>query len=511
MSGVHLSDLLSDPALGLTLLTGDADRVVRGVCTTDLLDPRRYLSGGELVLTGLMWRTGPADSAEFAAALADAGVAAIAAGTAHLGSTPADLVEACRAHGLPLVEVPLALSFGTLSERVMGAHRGAGREWVAAIAAGADLEQVLGLAAAELGTRCWVLSGSGAVLAGSPDPPDRAALLSALHGTTADTGSVPAPGGPGAPRAAEFHVVGDRGEPRLVRWFVLAPAGTVPRDALAELATAVALVRGRVDQARRLAGRAAEAALRGLLDGSASAAEIAARLEAAGLPAGEPLRVVRLSTDPAPAGGRGAAAGAVLRELATATGLPAAATPLGDAAAAVFAAGADQLAALPGLFREFAALAAPDVRLCTGISDTGTAAGLRTALEEAGQARELAEHDPGSVVTADALASHRVLLAAVPEDLRRSYRDKLLGPLVAYDAAHDAELVRTLRVFLDCSGSWSRCARSLHLHVNTLRYRIGRIEQITGRELGNLPARVDFHLALHLVDDPPAAPGPPLV
>jgi DNA-binding PucR family transcriptional regulator len=43
---------------------------------------------------------------------------------------------------------------------------------------------------------------------------------------------------------------------------------------------------------------------------------------------------------------------------------------------------------------------------------------------------------------------------------------------------------------------WNRCAAQLHVHVNTLRYRIRRIEQLTGRDLGTLENRVDLFLAL---------------
>ncbi|WP_434094065.1 PucR family transcriptional regulator ligand-binding domain-containing protein, partial [Saccharopolyspora kobensis] len=66
-----LGDLLADPELGLVPLHGAdrADRPVRGVYITDLIDPRRYLNGGELVLSGLMWHNGPADSERFVAAL----------------------------------------------------------------------------------------------------------------------------------------------------------------------------------------------------------------------------------------------------------------------------------------------------------------------------------------------------------------------------------------------------------------------------------------------------------
>ncbi|MER7081077.1 PucR family transcriptional regulator, partial [Saccharopolyspora kobensis] len=102
------------------------------------------------------------------------------------------------------------------------------------------------------------------------------------------------------------------------------------------------------------------------------------------------------------------------------------------------------------------------------------------------------------VVAAAELASHEVLLASTPDELRRSYRERLLADLIAYDDVHHSDLVRTLRTFLDCSGSWSRCAKRLHVHVNTLRYRIQRVEEITGRDLSEFPSRVDFYLALEL-------------
>lgn len=92
--------------------------------------------------------------------------------------------------------------------------------------------------------------------------------------------------------------------------------------------------------------------------------------------------------------------------------------------------------------------------------------------------------------------SYALLLASVPERVRWSFRDRLLGPLEEYDTDRRADLVHTLEMFLACSGSWSRTATRLHVHVNTLRYRIRRIEELTGRDLGTLEDRVDFFLAL---------------
>ncbi|MGH3311576.1 MAG: PucR family transcriptional regulator, partial [Streptomyces sp.] len=140
-------------------------------------------------------------------------------------------------------------------------------------------------------------------------------------------------------------------------------------------------------------------------------------------------------------------------------------------------------------------------RLTLGVSAVvHSAEGLRGALEEARHARRVAAARPGRVCAAghEELASHVLLLPFVPDDVRRAFTARLLAPLHDYDGRHRAELVSTLTAFLSADGSWTRCAAHLHLHVNTLRYRIGRIEQLTGRDLSRLEDRLDFFLALRM-------------
>ncbi|MEV0521714.1 helix-turn-helix domain-containing protein, partial [Nonomuraea sp. NPDC050405] len=147
--------------------------------------------------------------------------------------------------------------------------------------------------------------------------------------------------------------------------------------------------------------------------------------------------------------------------------------------------GAEVLAALPG------------GRLRVGLSGALTgAAALRGGIEEAAHARRLADARSGGVVTSDEIYTHALLLATVPGDVRRSFAGRLLGPLIDYDRRHQSDLVRTLGTFLDCAGSWNACGERLHVHVNTVRYRIGRVEELTGRDLSSMADRVDFFLAL---------------
>lgn len=235
----------------------------------------------------------------------------------------------------------------------------------------------------------------------------------------------------------------------------------------------------------------------------APAEELAARLRPAGLSplaalcvavltatgAATPLEVLRaLIGEPAGAGGPGPPA-------------PAAQLPDGRAVAIL----ADSPRGAPAVEAWLAArlaVLAPTLgvdEVAVGVSDLVTgAAALPGAVREAGHALALADARPEPLAVAgpDDLATHLALLAHVPDELRSAYVRRLLGPLRAHDAHHHTALEQTLDVFLQCSGSWSRCAARLHIHVNTLRYRIARIAELTGRDPTALTGQTDLLLAL---------------
>jgi len=119
VDSLRVRDLLGVPGLGLRLLTdvSGVDRVIGHVYTTDLPDPGRYLTPGDLVLTGMMWCRGPGDADRFAGALARAGAGVLGAGEA-LGEVPPELIQACGRHGITLLAVPAETSFATVTEEV---------------------------------------------------------------------------------------------------------------------------------------------------------------------------------------------------------------------------------------------------------------------------------------------------------------------------------------------------------------------------------------------------------
>lgn len=71
-----------------------------------------------------------------------------------------------------------------------------------------------------------------------------------------------------------------------------------------------------------------------------------------------------------------------------------------------------------------------------------------------------------------------------------------LGPLLAFDAAHGAELVDTLETYLRLNGSVAAVAEALTLHRNTVRYRLTQIAELTGYDPALTPDRVQLWLAL---------------
>ncbi|HYN89393.1 MAG TPA: helix-turn-helix domain-containing protein, partial [Ardenticatenaceae bacterium] len=78
------------------------------------------------------------------------------------------------------------------------------------------------------------------------------------------------------------------------------------------------------------------------------------------------------------------------------------------------------------------------------------------------------------------------------------FYDQTLAPLVAYDDEHGGELVATLKAFLAAGGNVSRTAQVLHLHRNSLVYRLERIRQITGLDPAHPENAFTLKLALLL-------------
>jgi hypothetical protein len=583
---LRVRDLLDVPGLGLRLLTdvSGVDRVIQHVYTTDLPDPSRYLTPGDLVLTGMIWCREPGDADRFVRALARAGAGVLGAGEA-LGEVKPEVIQACGRHGITLLAVPAETSFAAVTEEVgrrlngdrataMTRVLGRRRLLLSAVAEGAGLDAMFRLMGREIGAECWLLTATGRIVGGTgPSLPSPLALRLAGEYLRADR--LPATvrvSGPQMPAAGDgkYSLFAVGGEPRITSWF-LACAGHESdwahelRESVAELAADAALERARLDARRAGERKLAEAIVTMLASGGGEGpgvgtapAEIASLMRAAGLPPegrylvavmnAEADRVTgpnadrwrcdlaeELAVPPTEGPAAGSAEGSTGGPAEGAAGGPARGTaegtvvaPLGDQIVMLVPlppgsgtgtleevprAGAGPAAhAFAARLRDAQPVLESDrsrIRLTVGVSAPAEGvAALAGALHEAQSACRLAAMRvsagalPGapvvSVVTSDEVASHELLLASVPGSVLRSFRERLLGPLLAYDERHRAELLPTLREFLACSGSWNACAATMYVHVNTVRYRIRRIEELTGRDLSCLDDQVDFFLALRI-------------
>jgi len=88
------------------------------------------------------------------------------------------------------------------------------------------------------------------------------------------------------------------------------------------------------------------------------------------------------------------------------------------------------------------------------------------------------------------------LLVSCPELELSEFCEQTIGILVAYDAAHQTNLVQTLETFLTCNRNGVHAARSLYVHYNTLKHRLDRIEAILGPFVDDLDRCLSLSLAL---------------
>jgi sugar diacid utilization regulator len=127
------------------------------------------------------------------------------------------------------------------------------------------------------------------------------------------------------------------------------------------------------------------------------------------------------------------------------------------------------------------------------------AADLHRAGNEALLAANVAEASEAAAVLAfDDTGAYRLLLPAMSEDpaeLQRFYAETV-EPLVAYDEQYETDLVQTLESFLDADGNVAQTAQRLFTHRHTIRYRLERVRELSGLDVGSTDGREKLGLGL---------------
>lgn len=504
---MRLRELIGDRSLDLSVMVGSAEALeaeVRTAYVTDLPDPTRFVGPGTVVLSSGLWSRVPGGVDRFLDALAGRRAAALLLGLVELGRVPAAVLNGCRERDLPLVTTGDDVSFASIVEAVHESHDGRSRfaDRIAQALTEGPPQEALALAEAELGVRCWVSDDSGAII---PEPQEQLwphVLAGAAQWSEPTERSDPGADDP-AITTWRLDDSADGLTPLLLA--DLSQAGPAARRALTTVAF---ILRPELRLAARLrAHRRAhtrhlvEAAVTGTLP----AAELSALARLLGLQPGRALRVVAVDAPDLPPAAR---AGLAVRL----TGSTAAADFREQAVVLVHEDADDVPELIHRRALERIAAEAP-VRVGLAVSDSVTELDLlgpavSTTLTRLPRSPRAGGPPRGTTgrqrlffARAGDVGDHRDLLAQLSPAAREAFARGTLDGLLRYDRKHGTDLLQTLRVFLDSGGAWQEAARLLQVHPNTLRYRVGRIETLTERDLSRMPDRVDLYLALTCQQD----------
>jgi PucR family transcriptional regulator, purine catabolism regulatory protein len=516
-----VADLLAIGELHLGLVAGadGLDRPIRWAHVSELRDPTRFLRGGEVLLTtGRGMRGGPSGQAAYVEQLAKADLAALGVGLGFaFKATPPAVCEAADRAGFPVFEVPFEVPFIAITEAlfsrlvneqyVLLQRAGTVQQTLSRLLVeGAGLDALLEAYARMTGTRALLLDVRGEVMAAARGAtallPPRAvwAEIQALR-----------------PEGNEFSLsLSDEGGSRTLlpvlvgggpAGFLVLHRGTRPEPfhqvVVHHLATAVALELAKAQAVARTERRLVGDFLDALLEGELSATETRRRLRFLGLGA-SPAIAVLVARGSEPDRSEAAVEGLrllVQDRLSRRPGPFVCSIQDASVVALFEAAGPAEARTVAEAVAEAVLARGPGARFGLGMPEADPR-GLRRAYQEARFALEAAA--PGGrgapVATVGDLGSHRLLLARQEDAALEAISRGLLGSLADYDHRQHGDLVASLRAFLEHNGNWEAAARALGVHRHTLRYRVRRVAELTGRDLDRAGDRVEFWLALQAAD-----------
>jgi purine catabolism regulator len=122
------------------------------------------------------------------------------------------------------------------------------------------------------------------------------------------------------------------------------------------------------------------------------------------------------------------------------------------------------------------------------------------SFREAQQALEIGRRlfGDGQLHSFARLGIYRLLFHLYGHEELNDFYQEVLGPLLEADSRSNSALIETLEGFFHCNGNLSETARTMHLHRNSLLYRLGRIEELLGRSLEDPELRLSLQIALKI-------------
>lgn len=530
---ITVQDILEIPELDLRLLAGKASvsNPVRWVHISEVPDPTKWLKGGELLLTtGYSFAGDEADQVEQIKRLIDHNISGLGFGTGFsFDKVPAALVRVAEEYGFPLFEVPYHVPFLAISEAVaskivneqysllqrsLAVHE----KLTKIVLEEKGLEAILSTLAALVGCSAVLFDFHGVVLCEAAyrrrlgadtvadlwrmigdRRADRQNFALSMEGAGSSVQVYPVVA---SHRIGAFlAVVKDSGDFSEYDRIILHNVVTV---------TALELVKKKAvaETEKRLAGDFFDE----LIASDLYEEEIARRLAFFGLDAQLAHLIVLVDIDEGESdvGERGEAAALDVKErlhwtvdefMARRDVLSISASRSDSVVVLVQPGEADaaEVIRLAGELQGVVAEMLPEISVSIGIGRPHRQlTDLRQSYYEASYAIRIRRlKDERAVIASfDDLGSYGLLLGLQDTLSLEVFYDSVLGRLRDYDAQNSSDLVKSLASFLEANGHWGDAAEKLFVHRHTLRYRMKRVEEITGRDLGSSQDRMEFWLAL---------------
>ena len=511
MLTVH--SLLDELDLKLEAGESAAEAPVRWVHISELEDPTPWLSGGELMLTTGIPLESPTKQRSYIRLLAEHNLAGlgVATGFSH-SKLPKALIEEAVKRDFPLFEIPYSTPFIAITEKAFARlvneqyevlQRGIAvqRRLERLVLEERGLEEIAATISSAVGGTVAILDGRGERIAGRGFrrelSADAAGTIRKEAVSHSGDGHPFVPGHPSvAGRALAHPVISPGGGPPQA-WVVMVRdtggLGDFERLILQQAVAVVALelMRRRVarETERRLAGDVLAGALGGRLDPS----ELRRRMEPFGI--GEEAAVLVFALDD-PSGAEPALESALAADACPAVVAPHSVGGRELLCAVIDAADRDPVDVAADA-RKALITARGAVRAAA--SRPAPPEDLRHSFHEARCALEATAFDNGSapeVASWRDLGAFTLLLSLSDDEALRLYCDSVLGPIEEGDEEYGGELLRSLEAFIEQNGQWEKAAREVFCHRHTLRYRMRKVEELTGRDLSRAHDRIEFWLAL---------------
>lgn len=488
MSAPTLRRLVHEPDLGMQFVSGvgNSHTVVILASTTELSHPGRYIVSGELVMTNGLWLADRAP-ADWVGEVAAAGAVGVAWGLDDESSEiPADLVVACVDADLSLLSVRPEVSFASIAGRVRmltwGTAEHALRDQVvrgrqfAAVAP--DFAAVLQELQRQTGLTGAILDSDAVVLVSSSERSFEDQVPALLQLSFSAALPVPLDG------AVVFPVLPTSRE-RCAVLVIDADLRSISDEMflildLATMAAAVCDMRDAVIARHR--AEEIELFIDLLGRGALGPEDCAERLRRLGLDPSEHVQVACVAGGPAD-----------LRAVRLL--LPEAVLHHLSSSMLCVIMGPSSSASLERARRSGAL--GNDTRIGWGSAVAANPVELRRSLAEARLYLGAADRD-APTSEHGVTGRHSLLLSMLDRSVTDAFAEGVLGTVGRWDREKDGQLIATLACFFRSDCKVAEASRDLFIHPNTLRNRLSRIEELTGRSLESISDRVDLALALEL-------------